>query len=75
MKQEPPPIDSKWSPLFQSFVSACLTKDPSQRPSAAELLEHEFLRGAENHKKDFAKVVKQHIEVKQARRKRKLQQA
>ena len=35
VKQEPPPIAAKWSPLFQDFVSKCLTKDPDRRPTAA----------------------------------------
>ena len=38
VKQDPPPIASKWSAEFQSFVSACLVKDPDHRPSAAQLL-------------------------------------
>lgn len=54
---EPPPIASKWSPLFADFVAKCLIKDPDQRPSATELLEHEFVRGAEVYKQEFADVV------------------
>ena len=34
VKRDPPPIASKWSPLFQDFVSQCLKKDPEQRPNA-----------------------------------------
>ena len=43
VKNKPPPIKAKWSALFQDFVSLALTKDPKKRPSADELLEHEFL--------------------------------
>ena len=64
MRLEPPPIASKWSPLFADFVSNCLTKDPDRRPTATELLEHEFIVGAEVYKEEFARVVQQHIEVK-----------
>ena len=46
VKNKPPPIKEKWSALFQDFVSQCLTKDPKKRPSADELLQHEFLQDA-----------------------------
>lgn len=64
VKLEPPPIASKWSSLFQDFVSCCLVKDPDRRPSAAQLLQHKFLANAEDYKEEFANVVKQHIQVK-----------
>ncbi len=38
-----PPILEKWSTEFQDFVNACMEKDESKRPTAAELLEHNFL--------------------------------
>lgn len=45
-KADPPRFDqpSKWSREFNDFVAHCLTKDPYQRPSAAELLKHPFIR-------------------------------
>lgn len=45
-KGDPPKLDqpSKWSKEFNEFLSKCLTKDPNQRPSASELLEHSFLK-------------------------------
>ncbi|KAL8576294.1 hypothetical protein ACOMHN_006217 [Nucella lapillus] len=45
-KSDPPTLDRprKWSKEFVDFVTKCLKKDPKQRPSAAELLEHPFLR-------------------------------
>ncbi|KAJ1562567.1 hypothetical protein HK096_007787, partial [Nowakowskiella sp. JEL0078] len=35
-----------WSKPFVDFVSVCLIKDPNQRPSAAQLLEHPFMQKA-----------------------------
>lgn len=37
------PLPSRLSKTFQSFVSLCLTKDPSQRPTPTDLLEHKFM--------------------------------
>ena len=61
VRLETPPIESKWSPEFQEFVTACLLKEPEDRPSATELLDHPFIRGAEAYKAEFAQVVQQHI--------------
>lgn len=45
-KSDPPTLDypSRWSPAFSHFISKCLIKDPAQRPTAAELLEHPFIK-------------------------------
>jgi len=50
---EPPAIDAKWSPDFRDFVNRCLQKDPENRAEADELLEHPFVRDAEDNMKDF----------------------
>lgn len=39
---------SNWSPLFRAFVTSCLVKTPEGRPSAAALLQTEFIRNAQD---------------------------
>ena len=44
---KPPPSfgkPDKWSPGFIDFVSRCLVKNPEERATASELLQHEFIR-------------------------------
>ena len=49
-KAEPPALEgNQWSTAFRDFVSLCLQKESSMRPSAAELLRHRWLRGAGRH--------------------------
>ena len=45
-KARPPVLEGAFSPAFKEFVALCLTKDPAQRPSAKELLQHRFIRSA-----------------------------
>ncbi|KAI6047184.1 kinase-like domain-containing protein [Pisolithus marmoratus] len=45
-KAKPPVLDGNFSPAFKEFVSLCLTKDPAKRPTARELLQHRFVKGA-----------------------------
>lgn len=33
-----------WSKTFQSFISSCLIKDPNERPTTMQLLEHPFIK-------------------------------
>ncbi|KAK6186065.1 hypothetical protein SNE40_008172 [Patella caerulea] len=51
-KSEPPKLDapSRWSPMFSDFIAKCLVKDPEQRPSAKDLLEHGFIKDFTNKK-------------------------
>lgn len=38
---------AKWSQEFQDFLKRCVAKDPKERASAAELLEHPFIRNCD----------------------------
>ncbi|XP_018123346.1 serine/threonine-protein kinase 3-like [Xenopus laevis] len=41
---QPPKLQSnRWSQRFVSFLESCLKKDPSERRSAEELLQHPFV--------------------------------
>jgi len=49
--QKPPPSfrePDRWSTEFIDFVSKCLVKEPDDRATATELLEHEFIRNAKH---------------------------
>lgn len=59
--QEPPQISSRWSEGLRSFVSACLTVNPEERPSAEELLSHEFLRGSSTCKVEYARMISTYV--------------
>lgn len=58
LQNPPPQLEAEqaesghhFSRALRDFVSICLQKDPSKRPSAAKLLEHKFLKEAK--KPDF----------------------
>ena len=52
--QNPPPtLDSEpckkpYSKAMRDLVAKCLVKDPTRRPTAAQLLEHKFFKGAQD---------------------------
>ena len=60
----PKPSHSEYPKIFADFLSKCLTKEPSKRPSATELLKHPFLGNVKLTKtktlKKLAKRVIQH---------------
>ncbi|KAF7849925.1 hypothetical protein BT93_L0125 [Corymbia citriodora subsp. variegata] len=43
---EPPPVPISLSRDARDFILSCLEVDPNNRPSAAELLDHPFVRNA-----------------------------
>ena len=53
VQKESPSISNRWSEDFKDFVKRCLIKSPRQRWSAGALLEHPFLRKAENLKQNW----------------------
>jgi len=70
----PPPSLSNprsWSPVFVDFVSKCLTKDPNERPSAADLLTHHFVEQAQG-PEVMADLIKDCMKIKEQRRQKEL---
>ncbi|XP_065175121.1 serine/threonine-protein kinase 10-like [Sycon ciliatum] len=49
-KADPPTVlaPRKWSKHFNDFVAKCLVKEPDDRPTALEMLEHPFLQGVDS---------------------------
>ncbi|GAB9475504.1 Ste/ste20/mst protein kinase [Globisporangium polare] len=48
-------VPGNWSKGFSHFLGFCLQKDPVERPSALECLEHEFIRGVAHIEQVFAR--------------------
>lgn len=63
-RSEPPRLKSKkaWSKKFHNFVNTCLIKDYHQRPTADQLLQHEFIRDARSHERKIRIELKDFID-------------
>jgi len=44
MSEETPPLPGNLSSIGEDFIAQCVRRDASSRPSAGELLTHEFVR-------------------------------
>ncbi|KAJ8084343.1 hypothetical protein PM082_003112 [Marasmius tenuissimus] len=63
VQEEPPTLDReggeyKYSKSFQEFVESCLVKEPSKRPTAEQLLQSVFLKGAKKPSYLISKILK-----------------
>ncbi|KAK1232073.1 hypothetical protein PQX77_004791 [Marasmius sp. AFHP31] len=63
VQEEPPTLDReggeyKYSKSFQEFVESCLVKDPLKRPTAEQLLQSVFLKGAKKPSYLISKILK-----------------
>ncbi|KAL5005409.1 hypothetical protein ScPMuIL_018865 [Solemya velum] len=45
-KNNAPQLTGNYSKIFKEFVETCLNKDPNNRPTAKDLLKHQFIRRA-----------------------------
>jgi len=61
LKHDPPKLQEgeKWSEDFHSFIECCMVKDPAERPTAKELLNHPFVSEF-----DYEDYKKQYIDFK-----------
>ncbi|ETP05365.1 STE/STE20/MST protein kinase [Phytophthora nicotianae CJ01A1] len=56
--RNPPPLvahPEKWSAAFLDFLRFCLRKDPAERPTAVECMQHEFIRREAHIERVFAR--------------------
>ncbi|KAG8099881.1 hypothetical protein GUJ93_ZPchr0013g37502 [Zizania palustris] len=45
-RENPPQLDEHFSKPMKEFVSLCLRKNPTERPTAKELIKHRFIKNA-----------------------------
>ncbi|PRW39080.1 Serine threonine- kinase svkA [Chlorella sorokiniana] len=67
VRDDPPQLEgSEFSTDFKDFVWQCLRKDPADRPTAADLLEHPFVAAAETAPPDLAQRVAAYLQRRPA---------
>lgn len=49
-----PEVGVRWTDAFRHFLRACLTKDPKERYSPRQMLQHPWIVGHANKKTDMA---------------------
>ena len=54
----------KWSKEFNDFIARCLVKDPAQRATAKELLEHPFIVNAKG-TEALVGMVREYLEIQE----------
>jgi len=69
-RSEPPKLKSRksWTKKFRDFVTVCVIKDYLQRPTAEQLLQHDFIRGSRSQDRKIRIEIKDFID--RARRRR-----
>ncbi|GAA5939510.1 hypothetical protein JCM3775_004844 [Rhodotorula graminis] len=66
-KARPPSLEGKFSEAFKDFVALCLIKDPNERPTAKELLQHRFVKYARR-TSQLAELIERHAEWRASRK-------
>ena len=59
---KPPPSFNKpdqWSSQFIDFVTLCLVKNPEERATASQLLQHEFIRNQARQPEILADIIRE----------------
>lgn len=59
---KPPPSFNKpdqWSSQFIDFVTLCLVKNPDERATASQLLQHEFIRNQARQPEILADIIRE----------------
>lgn len=66
-KAKAPTLEGTFSTAFKDFVGLCLIKDPAQRPSAKELLQHRFVKYAGKKTSTLTELIERHVAWKVAK--------
>ncbi|KAL7336520.1 kinase-like domain-containing protein [Rhodotorula toruloides] len=66
-KARPPSLEGNFSNAFKDFVALCLIKDPKERPSAKELLQHRFVKYARR-TSQLSELIERHHEWRSTRK-------